>query len=230
MKSSLTKKAGMIAFGTILISTVLGTTVFASQTVKIVVNGKQILSDVTPQIVNGRVLVPISFVARALGANVDWNGSTKTVTVETKSDPTTDAFNQEITSIDEAYYIYARNAVTTFIAKHDSRDQTGRDMVTEDYDSDVPGYTSDVIIPIGGYPTTIDYDVVDAKFDYENSVWVIRLTMYEWHTVAQEQGVQKMTVDFHVAAHNKIKGAWLVGEPEIMDQHTVFPGLTVNKR
>ena len=61
----------MIAFGTILITTVLGTTVFASQNVKILVNGKQIISDVSPQIVNGRVMVPISFVARALGANVD---------------------------------------------------------------------------------------------------------------------------------------------------------------
>jgi len=225
MKSSLAKKAGMIAFGTILITTVLGTTVFASQTVKILVNGKQIISDVSPQIVNGSVKVPISFVARALGANVDWNGSTKTVSVQTKSD----VFDQEITGINQAYYIYARNAVTTFISKHGNRDQTGRDMVTQDYESDVPGYTSDVIIPSGGYPTTIDYDVVDAKFDSESGIWLIRVHMYEWVMGSPEWGVQKLTVDFQVADQSKIKGAWLVGEPEILDQHTVFPGLTVER-
>lgn len=47
------------------------------------VNGQKITLDVPPQIINGRTLVPLRFISEALGAKVDWNNKTKTVTITT---------------------------------------------------------------------------------------------------------------------------------------------------
>lgn len=46
------------------------------------VNGKAKEMDVAPQIINGRTMVPLRFVTEALGAAVDWNADTKTVTIK----------------------------------------------------------------------------------------------------------------------------------------------------
>jgi len=45
--------------------------------------------DVAPEIVNSRMCVPLSFIARGFGANVDWNGATRTATISSgdQSDP-----------------------------------------------------------------------------------------------------------------------------------------------
>jgi len=45
------------------------------------VNGSQSTTDAAPKIVNSRTMLPIRFVAEALGAEVGWNGDTRTVTI-----------------------------------------------------------------------------------------------------------------------------------------------------
>lgn len=49
-------------------------TVFAEGDIKIKVNGKELVSDVPPEIVEGRTFVPMRAVFEALGANVTWHG------------------------------------------------------------------------------------------------------------------------------------------------------------
>ncbi len=44
--------------------------------------GKDVKNDVAPIIVGSRTMLPIRFVAEALGATVDWNEATQTVTIE----------------------------------------------------------------------------------------------------------------------------------------------------
>jgi hypothetical protein len=46
-----------------------------------IVNGVEIALDVAPFIVNGRTLVPIRFISETFGAEVIWDGTTKTVTI-----------------------------------------------------------------------------------------------------------------------------------------------------
>lgn len=53
----------------------------AEEAVKIRVNGLIIMPDVSPVVVDGRTLVPVRFVAEALGAFVDWNEDTNTVII-----------------------------------------------------------------------------------------------------------------------------------------------------
>lgn len=45
------------------------------------VNGKRIVNDVAPILYNSRTMVPLRFVGETLGAQVDWNGETGTVTL-----------------------------------------------------------------------------------------------------------------------------------------------------
>ena len=54
--------------------------VAASEDVKVVVGGKAIKFDVKPRIINGRTMVPLRAIFEALGATVDWDDTTKTVT------------------------------------------------------------------------------------------------------------------------------------------------------
>ncbi len=49
---------------------------------QLLVNGAAITMDVAPVNVNGRVCLPIRFVAQAFGATVGWDGATQTVTID----------------------------------------------------------------------------------------------------------------------------------------------------
>ena len=47
------------------------------------INGRPEQLDVPPTLVNGRTLVPTRFIAESLGADVQWDGNTRTVTIST---------------------------------------------------------------------------------------------------------------------------------------------------
>ena len=57
--------------------------------IKITVNGQQVEmdddDDVEPFIYKGRTMVPVRFVSEALGADVDWDGNTNTVIINSKN-------------------------------------------------------------------------------------------------------------------------------------------------
>ena len=48
-------------------------------TQRLMVNGRPVQPDVNPQTIRGRMMVPIRFVAEALGAGVTWDPQTRTV-------------------------------------------------------------------------------------------------------------------------------------------------------
>lgn len=82
--------AGILA-GFIVATT---TFVFAGQTIKIMVNGREIASDQPPLIYNGRVLVPVRFVSEALGARVSWDDAAQTVVISTAHQQETNLINK----------------------------------------------------------------------------------------------------------------------------------------
>lgn len=57
-----------------------GNMVFAQGDITVSVNGKVLTFDVQPQIINDRTMVPMRGIFEALGATVEWNDATKTVT------------------------------------------------------------------------------------------------------------------------------------------------------
>ncbi|MEF3354134.1 copper amine oxidase N-terminal domain-containing protein [Paenibacillus sp. GYB006] len=92
---------------------------FAKGSVKIVVNGQQVTSDVAPQIVNNRVMVPLSVVAKALDANVGWNQKNQTVTINDKAIPSQeDIWKQDLDFIGSGW-ASLRNIIGTFMIGFD---------------------------------------------------------------------------------------------------------------
>ncbi len=73
----------LIVLTTVLLLIIVSSIAVAGNTIRIIVNGKQIYSDVPPFIQNGRTMVPIRFVSEALRANVRWDEATQTVFVTT---------------------------------------------------------------------------------------------------------------------------------------------------
>lgn len=84
----------MVALGIIVLLAGAG---YAQDVIRIVVNGNEVSSDVPPQIVDGRVLVPLRTVAEALGAQVNWDAASQSVIV-TQSSPQTLVVNGEQTT------------------------------------------------------------------------------------------------------------------------------------
>lgn len=54
---------------------------YAADTIRLIVNGKDIYSDVPPQIINGRTMIPARALAESLGAKVAWDDVNSSVTV-----------------------------------------------------------------------------------------------------------------------------------------------------
>ena len=61
------------------------------------VNGVAKTLDVPPQIINGRTMLPLRFVVEELGRTVDWDGTTKTITITYKKEQTN--LNEDINKI-----------------------------------------------------------------------------------------------------------------------------------
>ena len=53
----------------------------AGDNIRLIINGVEIKPDVSPTIINGRVLVPIRAIGETLGANVHWDEANRTVVV-----------------------------------------------------------------------------------------------------------------------------------------------------
>lgn len=84
----LKKHGGYLLVGLVAGFIIAGSTfVFAAENIKLIVNGKEIKSDVSPQLTGGRVLVPVRFVAENLGASVQWDGNQQAVIITTGSAP-----------------------------------------------------------------------------------------------------------------------------------------------
>ena len=52
--------------------------VSAENDISVMVNGEKILFDVSPQIIDGRTMVPIRAIFEVMGAEVEWDDATKT--------------------------------------------------------------------------------------------------------------------------------------------------------
>lgn len=70
------------------------------------VNGESVANDVAPMVVNDRTMLPIRFVAEALGANVDWYEPLQTVTVKSRKTDISIKIGQKYASVTEKIALY----------------------------------------------------------------------------------------------------------------------------
>jgi hypothetical protein len=72
----------LLAIALLVASLLVVLPALAFQQVQIYVNGSRVHSDVLPRIIDGRTMVPLRFVAEALGCQVRWDPATNSVYVE----------------------------------------------------------------------------------------------------------------------------------------------------
>jgi len=72
------RKPVMVLAFALIVTLLAATPVFAAP--QVFVDGQRLVSDVPPTIENGVTLVPLRAIFQALGAEVEWNGTTQTVT------------------------------------------------------------------------------------------------------------------------------------------------------
>ena len=92
------KRRVKILVGTVLLLC-LGAFVLAASPIKLFVNGQEILTEVSPKIVDGKVLAPLGVIAEAFGAKVNWDENTKSVFIEAKE---TEAKQTQVRLLEEA--------------------------------------------------------------------------------------------------------------------------------
>lgn len=88
----------------------------AADSIKLMVNGNQVMSDPAPLIIDGRVMVPLRTVSEALGAKVEWDDKNRTVRVNVEKELPRVKINGEPTTwpywIKEGkLYLERRNAI-----------------------------------------------------------------------------------------------------------------------
>ncbi len=72
------KRVASLVLAVLLLTTAF--TVTAASPIRVFLRTTEIAFDVPPQIINSRTMVPLRAIFEALGASVEWNGETQTVT------------------------------------------------------------------------------------------------------------------------------------------------------
>ena len=81
-----TQKIKYFISGVIVSGLLTSTIAFADiSQIKLTINGNQIKSDVSPQMIDGRVFVPVRLVSENLGVNVKWDANNKNVIIESRN-------------------------------------------------------------------------------------------------------------------------------------------------
>jgi hypothetical protein len=96
----------------VVLVSIFAATALADNPIKLFVNGQEIKPEVPPQIINDRTMVPVRWIAEALGADVEWNKNSKSVLINSKAFPAGIAKEEVATLIQEQggsgdYYIEA---------------------------------------------------------------------------------------------------------------------------
>ena len=103
------KKVKQLFLITLLISTLfsISITVSANDNINVTIDGKEVHFDVQPTIINNRTMVPLRAIFEALGATVNWNEASRTVTstqgdiqISLTIDQNSMSINDEIITLD----------------------------------------------------------------------------------------------------------------------------------
>ncbi|WP_440114468.1 copper amine oxidase N-terminal domain-containing protein [Paenibacillus sp. QZ-Y1] len=204
------KKKILISFFAFVISlsAVVGLA-FAKGTIKIVVNNQTVAPDVAPRMIDNRVMVPISFVSKALGAKVSWDQKNQTVSIKDNNQPQQEDIWKEDLDLSGSSWSGVKNLIAVYIAGYDNRDDELIKSVTVD------GFD---MIPIGGiYPAIIDYNIIDAQST--KSGLKVRVKV-----ISNEEKLKEEIWDFDITK-GKIQKWGRVNSADI-NSYTVFPGLS----
>ncbi|OUM93632.1 MAG: hypothetical protein A9Z00_11405 [Thermobacillus sp. ZCTH02-B1] len=210
------KLAASFLLGVLTVVAVAGA-VIAAGNIKLIINGNTIAADVPPRIVNGRVLVPISTIAKELHQDVRWDAKNQAVIVNP------DIWKSEM-DISRPEWVSARNKALAFFIAYDEQDlEKMQSLLSEDFTSD-----REFVYNGGVTGRIVDFRFRDLA--YVDSVWRMRVQV----VFKGDRDVLKMEDwDFTFSGPNiyqgKIASIQISNERELTE-YTVFPGLTVDNQ
>ncbi|SHE53103.1 Copper amine oxidase N-terminal domain-containing protein [Desulfofundulus australicus DSM 11792] len=76
------RKKWLIAGVFVALVGIFAATAYASNPIKLIVNGRETKLDVPPHIIHGRIMVPVRWIAEMLGATVYWNEKEKLIGID----------------------------------------------------------------------------------------------------------------------------------------------------
>ena len=187
MKSIKKLLSGILTASLLSASFVIPT--FAENDISVVLNGNAIGFDVPPQIINERTMVPLRAIFEALGASVDWDGDTRTVTSEK------DGTTISLTIDDPTMYVNG-DAVTLDSPGCiiDGRTLVPVRAISEAYGTEVgwDGDTKTVSITANTYQETGAYQKLANFIDEKGEDWSGR-----FKTIEEINGNKKISVTHH---------------------------------
>jgi N-acetylmuramoyl-L-alanine amidase len=74
----------------------------AANSIQLYMNGKQLQTETAPRIVNDNLMVPLRVIAEELGATIQWEGATRTVTVQRQETTIGLQIDNDIASVNES--------------------------------------------------------------------------------------------------------------------------------
>lgn len=102
-----------IALSAVLLFALLSGAVFAVMHVPVFIDGSKLVSDVEPQIISGRTMVPMAIIADSFGAEVKWIEATKTVEITSPAQKFMDGYGEK--------NMYVSNATSMLVAYNAGR-------------------------------------------------------------------------------------------------------------
>lgn len=97
------KKLGLVVGMFVLIAALSGLS-YAANSIQLSVNGKIVVPDVAPEIKDGRTMVPIRWVAEALGAEVTWDQAKQKVSIDMEHDKgKVDLLEEQIARLEQGF-------------------------------------------------------------------------------------------------------------------------------
>lgn len=102
------KKKWLILTGAVMLTVTLAAGAFAANPIKLIVNDQETKPDVPPQLINGRTMVPIRWVAEALGADVQWDAGKRQVKISDRRNIWDDPVNATDSRIRDAIAVVSR--------------------------------------------------------------------------------------------------------------------------
>lgn len=213
-----------IGLASVLIS---GSLLAATGKIKIIVNGTELKADTSPKIEDGRVLVPISTISKALGVGVTWDPKPKSVKVDSKPN----VLNDDLSAL-YTHYASVRDVIAEYFSYYDSKKDGYQALVKDQFKSD---FVDPKKIITSNDEPILDYKIIGGKFigtleeplQFKFRVEVIR-------TIDINKGygkIAKVQLDFNMK-YDQDKGKYLIdgifkaSEEELIKSYTVFKGLT----
>lgn len=196
---------------------------YAKGSIKIVINGKEIQSDVAPRVANNRVMVPISVISQALGANVTWDQKTQTVKIDGKAVSGPDIWKDKV-NVDRFDWAAINNAVNLFMV---SMDTGNKELITQSVTGDLMDPEALQLQHFSMGPIMFAHQIIDAKqLPSMNGKlqYAVRVEVKTWHS-GTTIDYWDLTLSEVGLMHFKVKSTDMFTTTNV-NGHPLFPGLS----